>query len=192
MKARCPYCKQVFEPTGENQCPHCRKTVLMRNFAAGSESLGVKRKLNAPAWTPRAALRHNAPSVSILAGQPFLIILAIIVLMALGGALIKKTHRPPPATDVWKESIARENLDLLRIALNQLREESGRFPSTEEGLVALIHNPGMQGWNGPYILQLKPDPWRRPFGYSCDGSNISVFSTGADGLPETSDDVLPP
>ncbi len=63
----------------------------------------------------------------------------------------------------------------------------GRYPSTEEGLQALVSKPAgvAAGWNGPYLKGGLPnDPWGKPYKYTLkpDGS-IEILSLGADGAP---------
>jgi general secretion pathway protein G len=62
----------------------------------------------------------------------------------------------------------------------------GRFPSTEEGLIALVSNPGnLESWQGPYLKksEVPNDPWKRPYIYRCPGQygDYDLFSYGADG-----------
>lgn len=63
----------------------------------------------------------------------------------------------------------------------------GRFPTTEEGLDALVNRPASaNGWNGPYLKGGVPnDPWGKPYKFTsptADG-NVEIVSLGADGLP---------
>lgn len=75
----------------------------------------------------------------------------------------------------------------LEKALELFKLDVGRFPSTEEGLDALVKKPASvtAGWNGPYLKSAVPtDPWGRPYQYkrNADGS-IDIVSLGADGAP---------
>lgn len=71
----------------------------------------------------------------------------------------------------------------------------GRYPSTEEGLNALLNAPESAGdrWKGPYVRSLPLDPWGNPYQYrypaqkSKDG--YDVWSMGPDGQNETEDDI---
>jgi len=62
----------------------------------------------------------------------------------------------------------------------------GRYPSSTEGLAALVKSPGnITGWNGPYLAKgdVPQDPWGRPYIYQA-GQNAGSFeikSLGADG-----------
>ena len=71
----------------------------------------------------------------------------------------------------------------------------GKYPSTEEGLNALLNAPESAGdrWKGPYVRSLPLDPWGNSYQYrypaqkSKDG--YDVWSMGPDGQNETEDDI---
>lgn len=63
--------------------------------------------------------------------------------------------------------------------------EVGRYPSTEEGLVALVSEPGnVRNWNGPYLKKKRvpQDPWGNEYRYRSPGENgkYDLYSLGAD------------
>jgi general secretion pathway protein G len=83
------------------------------------------------------------------------------------------------------------------LALTRYRLDVGSFPSTEEGLGALLRPPaGKEArWKGPYIKEEPIDPWGNPYQYRYPGTrNVSgsrgydIWSLGADGT-ESSDDI---
>ena len=83
-----------------------------------------------------------------------------------------------------KQSAARTQIEMLGQALDSYRLDVGRYPSTSEGLNALITNPGAQGWDGPYLKKGVPnDPWQKPYQYQSPGSHgdYDLLSLGADG-----------
>jgi general secretion pathway protein G len=70
-------------------------------------------------------------------------------------------------------------------ALELFKLDSGRYPSTSEGLRALVQAPsGVTAWNGPYITkrEVPNDPWGRPYNYRSPGQNgpYDIFTLGAD------------
>ncbi len=72
-----------------------------------------------------------------------------------------------------------QSLDLFKL-------EIGRYPSAQEGLDALIKNPGsLPNWSGPYLRKDNiKDPWGNDYKYSSPGPNNTPFeikSLGADG-----------
>ena len=73
-------------------------------------------------------------------------------------------------------------------ALEIFKLDVGRFPTTEEGLEALVKRPATvsSGWAGPYLKgSLPSDPWGRPYRYQGPGpdGNVEILSLGADGAP---------
>ena len=83
------------------------------------------------------------------------------------------------------------------LALTRYRLDVGNFPTTEQGLAALMKPPAgkEQRWKGPYIKEAAIDPWGQPYQYRYPGSrNISgsrsfdIWSLGADGV-ESGDDI---
>jgi general secretion pathway protein G len=73
----------------------------------------------------------------------------------------------------------------LEQALEMYKLDVGRFPSTEQGLDALVEKPaGVAGWNGPYLKDDVPqDPWKRDYHYKYPGDRgeLDIFSYGANG-----------
>ena len=65
-----------------------------------------------------------------------------------------------------REVVARIEIDSLLTALDCYRMEVGAFPTEEQGLAALRVNPGVKGWNVPYLPRDIPrDPWGMPYEY---------------------------
>ena len=72
----------------------------------------------------------------------------------------------------------------LEQALELYKLDVGKFPSSEQGLNALVRQPsGATGWNGPYLKksELPDDPWGNPFEYRSPGGVPEIISYGADG-----------
>jgi general secretion pathway protein G len=83
-----------------------------------------------------------------------------------------------------KQSAARTQIEMLGQALDSYRLDVGKYPSTSEGLNALVTNSGAQGWDGPYLKKALPnDPWGKPYQYQSPGSHgdYDLVSYGADG-----------
>lgn len=69
--------------------------------------------------------------------------------------------------------------------LDLYRLDTGHYPSTEDGLEALLEAPAQAaGWNGPYLKKADSliDPWGRPYEYQSPGSHgaYDLFTLGAD------------
>jgi general secretion pathway protein G len=83
--------------------------------------------------------------------------------------------------------VTRAQLDALEQALDHFRLDVGRYPTTEEGLNALMAAPpNLTGWAGPYLKKaVPPDPWGHPFVYQQPGTHgeMDLYSYGKDGQP---------
>jgi general secretion pathway protein G len=80
---------------------------------------------------------------------------------------------------------ARQDIRGVETALDLYRLDNFRYPSTEDGLEALVSNPGEDAapnWK-PYLRRIPMDPWNNPYQYAYPGqrSNYDVFTYGADG-----------
>ena len=84
-----------------------------------------------------------------------------------------------------KAQIAKIQIDQLEGSLGLFRFDVGRYPSTAEGLRALIENSGIENWSGPYLdtRTLPKDPWNRNYEYRSPGQNgeFDLWSFGSDG-----------
>ncbi len=113
-------------------------------------------------------------------------VMVVIVIIGILAALVvpKVMSRPDEARAV----AARQDIASLMQALKLYRLDNRRYPSTEQGLQALVTKPSTapvpEGWKaGGYIERLPLDPWGKPYQYLSPGlrGEIDVFSFGADG-----------
>jgi general secretion pathway protein G len=87
--------------------------------------------------------------------------------------------------------------DSLKTTLVRYRIDLGDYPSTEEGLDALVVAPSgkTDRWHGPYVDDKKNliDPWGQPYQYRYPGTknptSYDLFSKGADKVADTADDI---
>ncbi len=85
-----------------------------------------------------------------------------------------------------KVSMARANIVELESAVEKFYIHMDRYPTSEEGLDALVNEPSDAAgkWRGPYIKLLRPDPWGNPYQYTSPGQHGSMtfdlWSRGAD------------
>lgn len=85
-------------------------------------------------------------------------------------------------------TIARAQIDAFEKSLDTYRLDVGRFPSTDEGLAALLEAPASAAvkWNGPYLKKVVPlDPWGHPYQYRSPGAkgDFDIISLGREGQP---------
>ncbi len=83
--------------------------------------------------------------------------------------------------------VAKAQLDALKKALDTYRIDTGKYPSTEQGLAALnVRPPDETKWSGPYLSKGVPkDPWGRDYAFKSPGEHgdFDLQSFGKDGLP---------
>ena len=110
-------------------------------------------------------------------------ILVVMVIIGLIASIVGP--RLFPKLGKGKQSAAKAQIELLGQGLDQFRLDVGRYPTTQEGLNALMVNPGgIDQWEGPYLKkELPKDPWERPYLYQCPGKHgeYDLFSYGRDG-----------
>jgi general secretion pathway protein G len=85
-----------------------------------------------------------------------------------------------------KVKAAKIQLQSFASALDLFYLDAGRFPSTAEGLAALVQRtPGVSAWNGPYLKggSVPPDPWSHAYVYRAPGEHgpYDIVSFGSDG-----------
>jgi len=95
-----------------------------------------------------------------------------------------------------KEAKAQTDIATVTAALDAFELDCGRYPTTDEGLTALMEKPSSLGpeveWDGPYLRELKSDPWERAYQYRFPGEfavDYDVWSYGADGQEGGDDDI---
>lgn len=85
-----------------------------------------------------------------------------------------------------KSKTAALQISDLEKSLEIFKLDVGRFPTTEEGLNALVAKPAtVNGWNGPYIKgSLPADPWGKPYAFTSPAPNgsVEILTLGADGV----------
>jgi len=120
------------------------------------------------------------------------LMLVVIIIGALVAMVLPRlTGRSEQARIVAAEADIRANI---ATALKLYELDNGNFPSTEEGLNALLVKPASSpNWRGPYLEKKPIDPWGREYRYRCPGehrpADYDLFSVGKDGQEGTADDV---
>ena len=114
-------------------------------------------------------------------------LLELLVVMVIIGLLASYVG-PKLFGHVGKAEIktARAQLDAFKKALAAFRLDTGHFPSTEQGLTALVDRPGDEPkWSGPYLAKALPlDPWDHAYAYRQAGEgghDYELLSLGEDG-----------
>jgi general secretion pathway protein G len=113
-------------------------------------------------------------------------IMVVVVIMGILAALV--VPKLMGRTDDARIMAARQDISTLQQALKLYKLDNHRYPSTEQGLDALINKPTSgtepKGWKtGGYIEKLPKDPWGNAYQYLSPGvrGEVDIFSFGADG-----------
>ncbi|SET08398.1 general secretion pathway protein G [Nitrosospira multiformis] len=115
-------------------------------------------------------------------------LLELLVVMVIIG-LLAGYVAPKYFSQVGKSEVkvAQAQIDSLEKALDQYRLDTGHYPTSEQGLVALTMRPSSEPkWQGPYLKKTSPpDPWGRAYVYRYPGEHgeYDLFSYGKDGQP---------
>lgn len=119
-------------------------------------------------------------------------IMVVVVIMGILAALV--VPKLMGRTDDARIIAAKQDIATVMQALKLYRLDNLRYPTTEQGLQALIAKPttgpAANGWKaGGYIDKLPKDPWGNPYQYLSPGfkGEIDVLSLGADGKPGGTD-----
>jgi general secretion pathway protein G len=119
------------------------------------------------------------------------ILVVVVILGILAAAIVPQIMDKPEQARVAK---AKNDIRALETALDLYRLDNFRYPSTEQGLEALVEKPAgtpePKNWKeGGYIKSLNPDPWGNEYRFLSPGSRaeIDVYSLGPDGVVSEDD-----
>ena len=118
----------------------------------------------------------------------------ILVLAVLGGVVFRASDAALRNTQESHLMRAMRQVDVLAEALGRYHFHTGVYPSASQGLAALVRDPRVvPKWTGPYINQLRKDPWGSAYVYAPATTNgvPLLFSCGPDKTPGTRDDLRP-
>ena len=124
-------------------------------------------------------------------GLTLLEIMIVIALIAtLMGIIVSNLNTQQ---DNAKDDQTRIQFGNISTGLQQYRLRHNRYPTTTQGLEALIKNPGISGWRGPYIEASKlKDAFGNDIDYELNGTNYKLTSPGRDGQLGTKYDIIYP
>ena len=128
-------------------------------------------------------------SIQAIAARGFTLIEIMVMVVIIG--LLAAIVAPNVIGNIDQAAITRARQDVRSIetALNLYRLDNFRYPSTDQGLQALVSNPGQgvaPNWKaGGYLDRVPSDPWNNPYQYRNPGQQgeFDVWSFGADGQP---------
>lgn len=116
------------------------------------------------------------------------IMVVVIILGILAATIIPQFMG---TTQDAKISAAKSHIAELESAVERFYVQMDRYPTPDEGLKVLVDPPANdedKKWRGPYIKQLRDDPWGHPYQYAFPGTHhptsFDLWSPGADGKAE--------
>ena len=123
------------------------------------------------------------------------LMVVVVIIAALAAMIVPHVL---PASEEAKRGIAQGDIARIQgVALALYKLHNDKYPSSEEGLNALVVRPASaKKWKGPYLTRKKVrDPWQNDYRYKNPGSRSltgpDVWSVGPDGQDGTDDDVWP-
>ncbi len=123
------------------------------------------------------------------------LMIVVVIIVALASMVVPRLSG---RTEQAKKAVAKVDITSnIAMALKLYELDNGNFPTTEQGLNALVSAPSSApvpgNWNGPYLESIPSDPWGNPYRYKSPGNNnkatYDLYSTGKDGSEETDDDI---
>ncbi|MBI3306478.1 MAG: type II secretion system major pseudopilin GspG [Candidatus Omnitrophica bacterium] len=124
------------------------------------------------------------------------IILVVVIIATLSAMVVPRLLG---RSDQARIAAAKADIEVnIPTALKLYELDNGFFPTTEQGLKALLKkptsNPTPQNWNGPYLEKTPLDPWGKPYQYQSPGTHrphdYDVFSQGKNPKSDKVDDDI--
>jgi general secretion pathway protein G len=118
------------------------------------------------------------------------VMVVVVILGILAAILVPKVMDRPDQARITK---ARQDIRALEAALNLYRLDNYVYPTTDQGLEALVEEPSSPeppNWkSGGYLDRLPMDPWKQPYQFLSPGSHgtFDIYSLGPDQQPSDDD-----
>lgn len=118
------------------------------------------------------------------------IMLVVIIIGALAAMVIPRLSG---RSEQAKKAVARTDIDSqLSTALKLYELDNGNFPTTSQGLEALLKEPASspvpKNWNGPYLEKRPLDPWGSPYVYKSPGEHRRDYDLSSKGKDTNNDE----
>jgi general secretion pathway protein G len=131
-------------------------------------------------WAGRWSARLDQRGFTLIELLVVIVILGLLVGLV-GPRLIGSVGQSKP-------KVAKAQIELFGAALDQYKLDVGTYPTAGHGLEALVRNPGVPNWSGPYLKKtvVPRDPWGNAYKYGCcpgQHGDYDLWSDGADSAP---------
>jgi general secretion pathway protein G len=133
------------------------------------------------------------PGNNSLSGFTLIEVMVVVVILSLLAVMV--VPKIMGRTDEARIVKAKQDIRALQSALELYKLDNFNYPSTDQGLEALVNQPSgtpePKNWKeGGYVERLPKDPWGEPYQYLIPGSqgSIDIYSLGAD--PQDSNDDI--
>jgi len=139
-----------------------------------------------------SAIEHNKM-------KGFTLIEILLVVIIIGTLSMMVLPRLTGRSEQARKAAAKADIEVnIATALKLYELDNGFFPSTEQGLKALLAQtttpPVPQNWNGPYLEKKPVDPWGRPYQYEAPGTHrphdYDLYSLGKNPKPDATEDNI--
>jgi general secretion pathway protein G len=120
------------------------------------------------------------------------LLLVLVILSILAGIVVRNFAGK---TEQARITAAKTDISNIETAIDSFEVETGRYPTSQEGLGALTTQPpGLTSWKGPYMKKaIGNDPWGNPYVYKSPGQHnttgYDLYSSGPDGQEGSADDI---
>ena len=123
------------------------------------------------------------------------LMIVVIIIATLAGLVVPRlAGRSEQARVTAAKADILSNIPL---ALDLYELDNGTFPTTQQGLEALVSKPSTspvpKNWNGPYLKKKPIDPWGNNYNYVCPGihntEDYDLYSIGKDAVEGGDDDI---
>ncbi len=125
----------------------------------------------------------------------FTLVELMLVVIIIGVLAAMIVPRMAGRSEEARASVAQADILSISTALRLYELDNGAFPTTSEGLEALLEKPSSaRNWKGPYLERKPIDPWGQPYEYRSPAqysrAGFDLYSIGRDALEGTEDDII--
>lgn len=135
-----------------------------------------------PATYPHPHALNRKAAFTLLEIMLVIVIIGVIAAIAIGNLDVMRT------SDEARRTATQAQIGQIATAVGRYGMDVGQLPNS---LDALVTNPGVQNWKGPYLNRIPNDRWGDPFTYTVSGRTFEIRSNagGSEGGPISSNDL---